>query len=190
MHQSLEKRLRGGLLAVSIGVGSLLGSGCATNNPALNAFMNYGVAPILAADAGRSQQTVIVNAPGASAQDPQDYLPKDYARGPWALYAAGYCDENTVRSAKDIRNTFTEGETFYVLGKGPGTRYLRLEVSDEQGKQVAAKEIDIRSGPTNIARDGGFLRILGGTIPPGAYTIKMFDGRGLNSQGSFKVISR
>ena len=55
----ISKRLRGGLLAFGIGVGSLFATGCATNNPALNAFMNYGVAPVIAADAGRSQ--VIVN---------------------------------------------------------------------------------------------------------------------------------
>jgi len=85
MHPSLEKRLRGGLLAFSIGVGSLGLSGCATNNPALNAFMNYGVAPVIAAEAGRSQ--VIVHTPQIDSRTPeqkenhrktQEWIARDY----------------------------------------------------------------------------------------------------------------
>lgn len=85
MHPRLEQRLKSGFLALGIGVGSLGLSGCATNNPALNAFMNYGVAPVIAAEAGRGQ--VIVNAPQIDSRTPeqkenyrktQEWIARDY----------------------------------------------------------------------------------------------------------------
>ena len=108
MHPSLEKRLRGGLLALGIGIGSL-GSGCATNNPALNALMNYGVAPILAADAGRSQQTVVVNG-GQQVNSPQAWESFSFMSFD-DLNGNSLADRNELRNVKDI---FYSGENVFL----------------------------------------------------------------------------
>jgi hypothetical protein len=166
--------------------GALGVSGCATGNPGLDAAGNF-VGSLLVAEAGRSQ--VVVNqAPGVQVNQGSN-MPTDTAKGPWAVFTAGYCDDYSVRSARDIRDTFAEGETFYVMGKGPSTSYVRFEVSNDQGKQVVERVYDHRQKPGTV-QNGGFVRIAGGTVPAGTYTVKVFDGSGLNSKGSFKIIPR
>ena len=175
MHPSLEKRLRGGLLAVGIGVGSLYLSGCATNNPALNAFMNYGVAPVIAADAGRSRQTVVVNG-GQQASNPVrgqgEVIYDNSGVSPLYLKAKRdialmvkqnaffrignkWVDRNSNGSidADEIENlqtSFTPAETIYLSGMNkqlPAVGW-EYELRENSGKLVESSTLLMKSTPT------------------------------------------
>lgn len=181
MHPSLEKRLRGGLLAVGIGVGSLYLSGCATNNPALNAFMNYGVAPVIAAEAGRSQQTVIVNGSAV-----QDKFVSDPAKNVRFISAKEYSlKPNSPILFEDVRAEFFQDEQFNVVayvdaGFMAKTRYV---ARDESGKVVTEATF-----PNTHTFFGYTYRPK--ELSPGAYTANFYRHEQYIGKVDFKVKPR
>lgn len=161
MHPRLEQRLKSGFLALGIGVGSLGLSGCATNNPALNAFMNYGVAPVIAAEAGRGQ--VIVNENGE----------KPYQRG-WRVFITKdivFDEYGFLKQAIDPRTTFSKDESFYVgISNEQGLRQGFRAFFSSDGINWEMK------GHSGTPVEFFSLKINSGELKPGSYFLQMKDG--------------
>ncbi len=192
MHPSLEKRLRGGLLAVGIGVGSLYLSGCATNNPALNAFMNYGVAPILAADAGRSQQTVIVNG-GQPQENIAGVIQRSILQG-WRFVACekwvdydgnGRVSENELVG---VGNRFNVTQKICLVGGNISpyfkTRELAYALFDEQQARIQSHSFAQDNSTGAMIKSDNTP----GGLKPGKYTAVWFYRNEIKGKVAFEVV--
>jgi hypothetical protein len=175
MHHTLEflaKRGKSFVLVGALGAGSLLHSGCATGNPAFDAFMNYGVAPVVAADAGRSRQTVIVNGNSSAPRGQGETIYDNSGVSPLYLKAKRDValmvkqnaffrignkwvdlNNNGVIEAEEIENlqtSFTTRETIYLSGMNkqlPAVGW-EYELRENSGKLVDSSTPVMKSTPS------------------------------------------
>jgi len=192
MHPRLEQRLKSGFLALGIGVGSLGLSGCATNNPALNAFMNYGVAPVIAAEAGRSQQTVVVNG-----GQPQPNIATEIQKSilqSWRFVACekwvDYDNNGAISDSEleGVKNRFDITEKVFLVGGNISpyfkTRELAYALFNDQQERIESHSF----AQDNFA--GAMIKsdISPSQLKPGKYTAVWFYRNEIKGKVNFEII--